>query len=450
MPLIYPRFEDFVAQVRAEFRRQLPTVDPTVFGSWARGFADGCAAMAQSLSLDIRDLQKQVFPQTATGEFLDLFGGYDSLPRTPDTASSGLICLPGTSGTTIPLYTVLTAANGLEYKTQAPATILNYSQGITSITRSGLVATVTTPSDHGLASGLTVTISGVNVPEYDGAHQITVTGRDTFTFQVAGTEASPASGGSVSSTHALLSVACSETGTAGSLEGGAALSLASSIAGAESTGYATYDGLSGGADQEEDEPYRARVMLKRSITEGVFEEDQIKLAALGVSGNTRAWVKRPTDSVCDALAGTASFPIPGQVAVYVIRDNDPNPIPSQALLDQTKEAVIKNGALPGHVSKLDLFVMAPTLSHVDFTFTALSPDTPSMRQAIHDQIRAYFEDQADFETNIPEATYLGVIANTQDLETGAFLQAFTLSAPSGDIIVGTGGLPILGNVTFNI
>lgn len=66
-----------------------------------------------------------------------------------------------------------------------------------AIARSGSTATVTHAS-HGLASGNSVRIRGADQPEYNGIFVITVTGSDTYTYTVAGTPATPATGTIVS------------------------------------------------------------------------------------------------------------------------------------------------------------------------------------------------------------------------------------------------------------
>lgn len=69
-----------------------------------------------------------------------------------------------------------------------------YNASITSITRSGSTATVTTTSAHGLETNDKVVIRGVNENEYNGIVQITVTGTSTFTYTVSGSPATPATG----------------------------------------------------------------------------------------------------------------------------------------------------------------------------------------------------------------------------------------------------------------
>lgn len=90
---------------------------------------------------------------------------------------------------------LLLPADGTNYKYQA---------GITSIARSTTTATVTTTAAHGLSSNDYVVISGVtNEGQFNGVHQITVTGTTTFTYTVADT--GPASGtGTMVFTYVLL------------------------------------------------------------------------------------------------------------------------------------------------------------------------------------------------------------------------------------------------------
>lgn len=65
---------------------------------------------------------------------------------------------------------------------------------ITSITRSGTVATAIVASTAQLASGDTLVISGAVQSQYNGTFTITVTGPTHFTFPVSGSPATPATG----------------------------------------------------------------------------------------------------------------------------------------------------------------------------------------------------------------------------------------------------------------
>lgn len=65
---------------------------------------------------------------------------------------------------------------------------LNGALAVTSITRSGSVATVTTTAPHGYTVGdtLLVTIAGATLAAYNGTFLITVTGTSAFTYPVVG------------------------------------------------------------------------------------------------------------------------------------------------------------------------------------------------------------------------------------------------------------------------
>lgn len=65
---------------------------------------------------------------------------------------------------------------------------------VTSVTRSGTTVTVTTSAKHGLVSTQEIQVRGATQTEYNGMHVITVTGDDTFTYQLTTTPATPATG----------------------------------------------------------------------------------------------------------------------------------------------------------------------------------------------------------------------------------------------------------------
>lgn len=65
---------------------------------------------------------------------------------------------------------------------------------VSSITRAGQTATVTTGAVHNLTTGDWVRISGAVQTEYNGWFQVTVTGGTTFTYAVTGSPATPATG----------------------------------------------------------------------------------------------------------------------------------------------------------------------------------------------------------------------------------------------------------------
>lgn len=68
------------------------------------------------------------------------------------------------------------------------------TSSVTSITRSGSTATVTTSGAHGFSTGDIAHIADANETDYNIETEITVTGATTFTYTVAGSPATPATG----------------------------------------------------------------------------------------------------------------------------------------------------------------------------------------------------------------------------------------------------------------
>ena len=70
----------------------------------------------------------------------------------------------------------------------------NSAQSISTLTRSGTTATATTAAAHGYITGATVVIAGAAETDYNGNYAITVTGTTTFTYTVANSPTTPATG----------------------------------------------------------------------------------------------------------------------------------------------------------------------------------------------------------------------------------------------------------------
>lgn len=443
MPLDYPTYSELVDIARASLRRNIPTIDPTVENQFAKTLVDSCAALAHSNNLQIRDLEKQLFPQNAEGDFLDLWLEYEGLTRNAATGGRGAMTLTGTATTPVPVGTPYTATNGFKYETQAIATITATTLSVLSITRSGTTATVTFADDHGLASGNTPVISGVDQTEYNGTKTITVLSSTTLSYEVSGSPATPATGTIVLDyDYASVVVECTSTGQDTNIGAGGILTIDTSISGLDDTAIVGSEGLVGGADLETDADARARLLLSRASRPGVFTADQIRLAALSVSGNTRVFVISPE------LPHIAGRPVAGQVFIYFLRDNDVDPLPTPTLIAETKTAILEDGKLPANTVEDDVVVDAPTAVTTDYTFSAISPDTATMRAAIESQLDAFYRDSVQFSTNIAETSYIAAIANTIDTNTGERLDSFTLSVPSGDITIAFGEIGFLGTVSF--
>lgn len=101
--------------------------------------------------------------------------------RRYDSTQLGAPTLSGTAGA---LITVLDAVLVNGYG----------SVSVSSITRSGTTATATTATAHGLATGDVATIAGATETDYNGNFVVTVTSSTTFTYTVANSPTTPATG----------------------------------------------------------------------------------------------------------------------------------------------------------------------------------------------------------------------------------------------------------------
>lgn len=434
MPFNFPTYQTLVARIRSAVSANLPGVDPTIFGSVIRAFTDSLAGRAFDIVILLKQLLNRLFPTVDDPEGLELWASYEGLTRQAATGSSGDVTFEGTVGSTIPLGTQLSASNGELYETQATVDIAAVVASISSITRSGSVATVTTTSDHSFATGLTVTIAGADQSYYNGAFKITVTDTDEFEYTVSGAPATPATGTITAACDcASVEVDSVGTGAVTKLSSGAQLGLVSPIAGVDTTSFVQFLGLVGGADTETDESLLSRTIQSRANPVANFNIAAIEKEALKISGVTRVKVKRITPRI-------------GAVTILFIRDNDDNPIPSAGEVQEVEDQILT--ILPATSDETDVVVTAPTPVSTDYTFSALSPDTATMRTAIEQNLIAFYEDEVTFETTITEDKYRAAIIDTVDPETGDSLSSFTLTTPTTDITVTTDEIGVLGTVSF--
>lgn len=82
------------------------------------------------------------------------------------------------------------------------------TDAVTSVTRSGTTATVTTTATHNMGIGQSTTIAGANESDYNGTFVVTdVPTSTTFTYEVSGSPSTPATG-TITSTKATVYLDC--------------------------------------------------------------------------------------------------------------------------------------------------------------------------------------------------------------------------------------------------
>lgn len=434
MSIDFPTYSETIDSIRADVAANLPDVDPTIFGSFVRALSDSLGGRAFDIILLMQQVINQLFPQTSTDDFLERWAEYEGLERTAASEASGPITFTGTVSSTIPVLTSVQTAAGVLYTTQAELILSAQNINVTTITRSGTTATVTTASEHSMASGQSVTIAGATPTNYNGTFTVTVISATQFTYTVSGTPVTPATGTITASFNGgTVEVESDEEGESQNLDSGAQLTLVSPISGVNATGWVQFTQVTGGADSESNSDLLARTITSRSNPVANFNIAAIEAVSFGITGVTRVLVKR-------------IYPGIGDVTILFVRDGDDNLIPSGAEIAAVKEAIVE--ILPAMSDEGDVFVQAPTTVTTNFIFSAISPDTATMRTAITASLTAFYRDEVTFETDVTEDKYKSAISNTIDPDTGDTLDSFTLTTPSGDITVGLVSLGVLGTVTY--
>jgi uncharacterized phage protein gp47/JayE len=421
--------------MRADMARALPDLDPTIRNQMVDAFIVAMGGRYFDAYQFLLQAVDQNFPQTSTGAYLRRWLGYDDLSPLPATVADGFYSVAGLIDEQIPDQTQVLNEGNI-YLTQGLATISAQIFNITSLTVAGSTATAVTDAEHTLATGITATISGADQAEYNVSAVVTVLDKTTFQYQISGSPASPATGSpQVAFDGVSVQVISQSAGAGQNAEAGAPMEFANpgAFPNIDSIGFVGPDAISGGANAETDDEARDRLLFVRSNPQTNFNVSNIIATLKEIPGITRVFVKTAT-------------PNPGQVQIYFLRDGDDPIIPDAPELAEAKQKILDE-IYPAHSDEADLFLIAPTPTDTDFVFGATNPSTASMQKAIRNSLKAFFEDEVEFETNVTEDAYRAAIINTID-DSGAKLQSFTLNDPSGDIVVAAGGIATLGQVTY--
>lgn len=413
-------------------------IDPNIRNSFALGLVKAMSAGFDENNDNVKEVLKQMFPHTATGEYLELWASWYGITRKDPVKAEGYAVFTGTASTIIPNATAIQKADGTQYETQASATISAQTIGITTLTRSGSTTTATTTANHNLATGVSVTIAGASQSDYNITATINVISNTQFTYTISGTPASPGTGTITASfTSAFVFIKALDYGVNGNSAGGSQLSLISPIVDVNDNCYLSYDGLTLGLDAETDDQLRTRFNARCAYFGSPFSASGLSIFIKEtIAGITRVWVQE-------------AEPHPGYVTIYFARDYDTNIIPTASQVNAVKNAIIDfdNGIKPANTPHNYVLVFAPTPVPIAITFATLSPNTATMKTAITTTLTDYFKSPSinvggDITLNEINALIYGVI------DEDGNSPIFTLSAPSSTTAVSDSQLAILGTITY--
>lgn len=436
MPLNTPEdSQEVTARSKVDVQNAAPQSNPFLRNSWLAALITGFSNRIFDFYLNLDAAVRETFFDTSTGEFLARQASWFDIFRLDATVGRNQIVIPGVPGTPIPADTEYKTTDGVAFTVDSDVQIINSVQNITSLTQVGGLAAAVTGSDHGLSSNIEVDIDLADQTEYNGTFTITVTSPTSFTYVISGSPVSPATGSpTIEVDRALASMTSVLAGSDAKLDPDTPMTITQSIAGADDTARVSADGTSGGTAQESQDAFRERFLFRVRNPIAHFNVAEISNIVLAVAGNTRVFVQEVT-------------PLVGQVTVFFTRDNEPNPLPSAADRQATKDEVLK--VKPANTSDNDVIFPLLAGTDTDFGFTSIAPDTPTMRTAVRNQLASFFATSTDVETDVKDEAYITAIFTTIDTQTGERLTEFTLSTPTGDIIVGAETIATLGAVTFS-
>ena len=440
MPLTLPTNQEVIERIKTDIQRENPALNPFLKNSAVGAIATAHANRVHDTYLQLDVLQNIVMPDTADTVFLERWAAIYGKTRLPATKSIGNITFTGTLGTSIPAATTLVHSDGQTYSTQATVAINTFILTITSLTRSGSIVTAVTSTPHNYSNLVKPTISGATQTEYNVSNtDIIIVDEFTFTYEITGTPVTPATGTITSSANYGPAIAesdnfqDSENGVNVNLPTGDELTLQSPIVNIDNDAGVGAGGIDGGVDQESDSSLRNRTVRRIQNPVAHFNVSDITEQAETIAGVTRVFVFEVT-------------PATGQVTIYFMRDNDLNPIPSGPQVTEVKNAILT--IKPANTSDVDVIVSAPTAVPTTFTFTAISPNTPTMQAAVEANLQQFFSEETSVGVNVEEDAYRAAIQNTIDTTNGDRVTSFTLSSPVGDIVIATGQIATLSTVTF--
>lgn len=271
----------------------------------------------------------------------------------------------------------------------------------------------------------------------------------TTAIEVAiGAEFRRADGGTYRATQAAslagagtlaVDVVAALDGAATNAEAGAPLEIVGGVTG---FGVATVhdDGIRGGADVEDDDSFRARILFrKRNPPHGGAPADYV-LWASAVPGVTRVFVERRPFG-------------PGTVKVYPLMDDlyDHGTAPP-AEIARVADTIALDAPAGAVVT-----VSPPTPVPIDVVIEGLSPDTLAVREAVQSELRATFRRLSRVAGNDAGHSAMPYLAAPATFSRSWLWQAIANAAgeerhvvvePEADVSLAAGEIAVLGTVTF--
>lgn len=224
--------------------------------------------------------------------------------------------------------------------------------------------------------------------------------------------------------QAVLSVAAQTPGESGASAAGVQLTLVSPIAGVNSQAVVAAGGLTSGADEEDEDQLRERLLER-------IAEPPMGGAAL----DYRRWTREVTEV-------TRAWVFPGwmgagTVGVAFMMDDRVDPIPTSDDVDVVQARLDELAPVTATV-----IVFAPIPEPLNLVITGLSPDTAEVRAAIAAEVEDLLFRVASPGGGVP------ISQLREAVSTAAGEMDHTLTSPTASVTAPAGRLLVLGGITY--
>jgi uncharacterized phage protein gp47/JayE len=246
----------------------------------------------------------------------------------------------------------------------------------------------------------------------------------TLLVRADGSEYSTDADATIVAGVASASVTAVAAGSAGDAVANTALSFVAPVAGVSSAVTVDAAGIGGGADVEDVDAWRARVIARIQEPPKGGTSSDYERWALEVSGVTRVWVYPKELGL-------------GTVTVRFVIDDAPGGlIPDAATVTAVQDHI--DSVCP---VRPDVYVLAPTASPLNLTIQ-LTPDTQVVRDAVTAELQDLLAREAQ-----PGGTIL--LSHIQEaISIAAGETDHVLTSPAANVIETTGNMTTLGVITW--
>lgn len=188
-------------------------------------------------------------------------------------------------------------------------------------------------------------------------------------------------------------------------------------------------GLGGGADIEDDESLRARVLdRKRRPPQGGAESDYEQFA-MAVPGVKKAWAHRFANG-------------DGTVGIWVLFEGRENFIPTDADIAAVQAEIDLRRMI-----RVSAIVSAPIPYPVNITISGLSQDSASTRAAIAASLAAMFDERCEPGVAV-QPFWLSRSWISQAISEAIGEDRHVLVTPAVDIMLQDGEIPVVGEISY--